>query len=236
MGIDMLSHEYKCIFVHIPKVAGQSIEHVFLNLHGLTWETRSPLLLRANEDPELGPPRLAHLKASEYVSCGHITQEKFDSYFKFAFVRNPWSRLVSIYTYLGYFEVMPFKQFISEDFSSATAWEPHLFIKSQYDYLFDENGKQLVDYIGRFEDLQSGFNQVCSEMGLSEITLPYVNKTKKNVGGVQRLKKVIKQISPFHKNYSVPGSYTQYYDKESIQYVKNLYEKEIDIFEYRFGE
>ena len=37
----MISDKYKCIFVHIPKVAGQSIEHVFLDLHGLTWETRN---------------------------------------------------------------------------------------------------------------------------------------------------------------------------------------------------
>ena len=30
----MICHDYKCIFVHIPKTAGQSIEHVFLNQLG----------------------------------------------------------------------------------------------------------------------------------------------------------------------------------------------------------
>ena len=63
----MISHHQKCVFVHIPKNAGQSIEHVFINLLELTWETRAPLLLRRNEHPELGPLRLAHLKAEEYV-------------------------------------------------------------------------------------------------------------------------------------------------------------------------
>ncbi len=33
----MISHQHKCILVHVPKTAGQSIEHVFLDLHGLTW-------------------------------------------------------------------------------------------------------------------------------------------------------------------------------------------------------
>ena len=75
----MLSQKYKCIFVHIPKAAGQSVERVFLELHGLSWEMRSPLLLAQNSDSAMGPPRLAHLRASEYVSCGHTTKDNFDS-------------------------------------------------------------------------------------------------------------------------------------------------------------
>ena len=232
----MLSHEYKCIFVHIPKVAGQSIEHVFLDLHGLTWESRAPLLLLPNDNPMLGPPRLAHLKASEYVSCGHVSREKFDSYFKFSFVRNPYSRIVSIYKYLGYFEIMPFKQFLKTDFSDEDRWEPKLFVESQWDYLFDENGKQLVDYIGRFEELQSGFNHVCEEIGLPETMLPFVNKTGSNLSSYGAFKKFVKHISPLHKNYSVQGRYTEYYDDESRKLVADLYEKEIEVFKYRFGD
>ena len=98
----MICHHYKCVFVHIPKNAGQSIEHVFLNLLNLTWETRAPLLLRCNDRLELGPPRLAHLKADEYVRYNYLTQEMFNDYFKFSFVRNPWSRIISIYKYLGF--------------------------------------------------------------------------------------------------------------------------------------
>jgi hypothetical protein len=77
----------KSIFVHIPKNAGQSIEHVL-----------APLLLTYNNNPELGPPRLAHLKAREYVSCKYLTREQFDDYFKFAFVRDPgteWSQPIN---------------------------------------------------------------------------------------------------------------------------------------------
>lgn len=232
----MLSKKHKCIFVHVPKVAGQSIEHVFLDLHGLTWETRAPLLLRPNDDSAAGPPRLAHLKASEYVSCGHTTQEDFDSYFKFSFVRNPWSRLVSIYKYLGYFEVMPIKQFLKEGFSSKEEWEANLLVKPQYDYLFDENGVQLVDYIGRFEELQTGFDHVCMKIGIPQTTLPYVNKTSSSAARNKVLKRIAKRLSPFHKNYEVNGRYTEYYDSESRQLVSSIYEKEIEIFKYVFGK
>jgi hypothetical protein len=232
----MLSQKHKCIFVHVPKVAGQSIEHAFLDLHGLSWETRAPLLLRPNDDPAAGPPRLAHLTAAEYVSCGHVTQEVFNACFKFSFVRNPWSRLVSIYKYLGLTEVMPFKQFLKEDFSSEEEWEANLFVRPQYDFLFDKNNKQLVDYIGRFEELQSGFDHVCDVIGIPQMMLPYINKTGSDAGAYKGLKKFVKRISPFHGYYEVKGSYTEYYDNESIQYVANVYEKEIETFKYTFGK
>src|SRR5262245_2591511 len=86
----MISHAQRCVFVHIPKVAGQSVEHVFVGWNNLTWKKRAPLLLRPNDNPAKGPPRLAHLRAEEYVQFGYLPPEKFASYFKFSFVRNPW--------------------------------------------------------------------------------------------------------------------------------------------------
>ena len=48
---------------------------------------------------------------------------------------------------------MSFKQFLIEDFSATEGWEPRLMRAPQYDYLFTENGEQLVDSIYRFEEL-----------------------------------------------------------------------------------
>src|SRR4051794_30841719 len=96
----MLSHQHQTIFIHISKCAGQSVENAFLADVGLTWETRAPLLLRANGDPRLGPPRLAHLPAADYVACGHVDAQTFERYFKFAIVRDPWSRAISLYRHL----------------------------------------------------------------------------------------------------------------------------------------
>ncbi len=50
----MLSRKYKCVFVRIPKVAGQSIEQVFLGFHGLGWDNRDELLLTPNDNPHYG--------------------------------------------------------------------------------------------------------------------------------------------------------------------------------------
>lgn len=62
----MISHEHKTVFIHVPKVAGQSVELAFLRQLGMTWEERAPLVLRHNPDPAKGPERLAHLLAREY--------------------------------------------------------------------------------------------------------------------------------------------------------------------------
>ena len=50
----MILHKHKSIFIHIPKVAGKSIENVFIQELGLTYKTRKPLLLIPNDQPEIG--------------------------------------------------------------------------------------------------------------------------------------------------------------------------------------
>jgi len=208
----MLCHHYKCIFVHIPKNAGQSVERVFLNLLGLTWRTRAPLLLRANQNPALGPPRLAHLKADEYVRYQYVPQIMFDEYFKFAFVRNPWCRLVSLYKYLEYVNKCDFKTFLFSEFKKTLTKEMPWFISPQRDFICSDDGTLLVDYIGRFESLQNDFNVVCEKIGIPKTKLPHINK------------------SPA----SVSPAYQDYYDEESMEFVAQFYQKDIEMFDYNF--
>lgn len=91
----MISRKHRVIFVRIPKTAGQSIGQTFLDDLGLGWDQRGALLLRPNADPAKGPTALAHLYADEHVRLGHVGQAEFDSYYKFAAVRNPYGRLLS---------------------------------------------------------------------------------------------------------------------------------------------
>ena len=109
----MLCHKHKCIFVHIPKTAGQSIEKVFLESLQFDESRRPELLLRPNNDPNKGPPRLAHLKAQDYFEYEYITKETFYKYFKFSFVRNPWDRAVSHYLYMVPERNISFEKFLN---------------------------------------------------------------------------------------------------------------------------
>ncbi|MBF7049372.1 sulfotransferase family 2 domain-containing protein, partial [Campylobacter volucris] len=68
--------KYKCIFIHVPKVAGTSIERVIFQTN--TW-------------------LVGHVKAIDYIN---LDKDRFNSYFSFGFVRNPYDRVVSAYYYL----------------------------------------------------------------------------------------------------------------------------------------
>ena len=74
-------------------------------------------------------------------------------------------------------------------------------------YLYkDVQQVNLVDFVGRYENLQKDF-----DIHFGGITLEVINKTK-------------------HKFY------TYYYDEESINEVYNLCKEDIDIFKYEYGE
>lgn len=75
----LVSDTEKFIFFHVPKSGGTSIHSFFKEKYG--WQ----------DDP---PPVLHHMKAKDYMK---FHPEKF-SYFKFAFVRNPFDRLLSAYS------------------------------------------------------------------------------------------------------------------------------------------
>lgn len=177
----MISHDHKVIFVHIPKTGGQSVEHMFLDDLGLTWEEREALLLRPNRDRSLGPNRLAHLYADEYVTCGHVTQEQFDSYFKFAVVRNPYDRIVSEYLYR--FQTTPFwrtpfpRQFVRRTYDNDFHDTPRHMVP-QRRFVTDGEGRIIVDRILRFEEMGAQMEELSERIFGERRTLPHVNKTK----------------------------------------------------------
>jgi hypothetical protein len=65
--------EFQCIFIHIPKTAGTSVARTLFGQGS------------------------RHVPYFEYEK---VNGRKFNRYFKFAFVRNSWDRLVSTYFFL----------------------------------------------------------------------------------------------------------------------------------------
>jgi hypothetical protein len=213
----MISHNHKCIFVHIPKTGGQSIELVFLKDLGLNWKARLPLLMGPNPNRKIGPPRLAHLKASEYVRYRYLSQELYEQYFKFAFVRNPWDRVTSLFRYLGYSKKVSFNIFVTKVLVPRLWKSQYWFVGPQYEYIYDDKGNLNVDYVGRLEHLESHFRHVEQRLGLS-MGVSHANKSSGKTTS-----------STNH-----PKVFQEYYDAEMQEIVADLYRKDIELFGYAF--
>jgi hypothetical protein len=69
-----------------------------------------------------------------------------------------------------------------------------------------------MDFVGRFESLQHDFDRVCEKIGIPKFKLDFKNRTQRSI------------------------SYEDYYDSETRDLVSNLFEKDIDLFKYSFGD
>ncbi|EDY37692.1 conserved hypothetical protein [Cyanobium sp. PCC 7001] len=72
----MISHDHRCIFIHIPRTAGTSIEE---------WLNPTPQWILA--------PEQKHLSS---IQAKILYKDYWDYYFKFSIVRNPYTRSVSL--------------------------------------------------------------------------------------------------------------------------------------------
>ena len=164
----MISHEHKCIFVHIPRCGGTSIE---VNLHGRDW---------FKDDRTT-----KHLIAS---TAKEIYEPYWDDYFKFSFVRNPWDRMVSMskFTYFYGVRIKASKIRFGQYFNKNYPLEIDPRSKSHLgNFTSIENAIYLnilnadIDFVGRYENLQDDFNIVCDRIGIPREQLAHVQKARK---------------------------------------------------------
>ncbi len=234
----MIIPEYKAIYVHIPKAAGQSVENFLLASLGKNRkDDGADYLLRPNDNPEKGPKRLAHLTANEYIEHGYITETNFNDYYKFAIVRNPWARLVSFYKFRGFSTFITFPVFVNHYlpyYFEKEFW----FFKPQTDFIYDNEDKVLLDYIGKLENLDIDFKQIAQKLKIDFTTLPKNNHSiekglisRKSFNLILKHPRLLTQLNLFTQN---PMSYKDAYNDSTITVVNKLYERDIDLLKYAF--
>lgn len=227
----MICRPFHCLFVHIPKSAGQSIEQFFVDRLGLDWDRdREQLLLQANDDPARGTEKLAHLSAAEYVRDGYLDQAEFDTLYKFTFVRNPWTRILSEYRYRNYFAHRSFRDFVLNKLPRPGWDDQYRHIMPQYDMLHDSRGTLLVDFVGRFETLQADFDRVCAKLDIEDSELPHRNKSDKKSRDTKRK---VRNWLYFNGENSI-GRHSDFYDADTRDAVADYYRKDIEAFGYTY--
>jgi chondroitin 4-sulfotransferase 11 len=160
----------KAIFIRNPKCATISIRNV-LKYPGFN--------TRVDEDE-------AHQTATSWSK-----KPDYKDHFTFSVCRNPYDRLLSgwlficrrkldkhekiLETYGNDFNA--FVHNLDDDFGMKLT-EVDMVTWPQYKWMLDENGKCIVDEIGRFERLSSWWAGLCQSKGWPTVELPKSNSTK----------------------------------------------------------
>jgi len=177
------------------------------------------------------------------VRYKYLTQEQFDEYFKFSFVRNPWDRTVSIYKYFGWDRYVDFKKFVVKKLQNHVWRDNYWFVGPQSDFVCNQRGDIMVDFLGKFENLRADFNQVCQHLRLAPTELPHINKsTKQKLEPNLNPRKVFNYARWLYHTSTMPSfktrpsfsNYRDYYDNESRDLVAKVYKKDIELFGYEF--
>ena len=191
------------LFMHVPKTGGVSL---------------------LNTDIASRIDRKIHSLSKDLDIAATIRDLGAADSFKFAFVRNPYDRLVSLYHY--FFTMTPDHPFYAynehfipriqarrsfREFCQALPSEGyrnnfHFLPQTRYTH---SRGVSVLDYMGRYEQLD------------------------RHIGDVARLLDVTFAQTP-HLNRSEHDHYRNYFDARSRQIVETLYEEDLDLLAYDF--
>ncbi len=215
----MISHEHKCIFVEIPKTGSTSIRAIIgsppkahLNICQIKYNMEHYWTHYGGIHNRICESLYLLLPKSKRIEIG---KKKFNAYYKFGFVRNPWDRAVSLYFRnegMQMKNMMTFDEFVEWiKYSSSTCRHPVPHV-NQLDWLVNPHGDKLVDFIGKFDNLQDDWKFIAKRLGVSS-ELPH------------------KQKDPIRKKH-----YTEYYSKKTKDIIEDRFRIDIDYFEYKFGD
>jgi hypothetical protein len=198
-----VSDSRKVVFVHIQKTGGLTVDRLL--------NERIPDLRRIGA-------------RHGFARLGMDEQDDWDDYFKFAFVRNPWDRLVSWYSMVT---TMPkdgnelwwyvhensttFEEFIYNctDEVEIKSGVHYSFAYNQLDYVTDDHGNLLVDFIGRLENFDKDLREVFRRLGYELETVP-------------------------HRNRSGHQHYSTFYTPDTELIVRERFKRDIEYFGYEF--
>ena len=212
-----INHDLKAIFIHIPKNGGSYISEILSKYYGFKnyYLHRPDHKFHCNGKDEsvvLHENKihgtLMYYKTSDFINkIMNMNEDKWNTYFIFAFVRNPYDRIVSGWNYINKYNI-PFKNYLNIGINANSFDFWHVFM-TQTKHIIDINQTIRADYIGKFENLEEDLKIILKKIGINDI----IHK-------------------PFIKNSKPHKKYTEYYDEFTTQKVNIIMKEDFSNFNY----
>jgi sulfotransferase famil protein len=200
------STQYKFCFISNPQCASSSIRFM---LNGLS---------DIGSGKKFGPAGLGmknHMSLPDSKNLLRELGENADDYFFFSSIRNPWDKMVSRFHYglrnagsvwhERAIKSGSFGAFIRDTSIQDAA------LNTEYRALFCENGSYALNDIIKVENFDTDIGRIWNALSLPKVRMRHTNK-----------------------NSDRTANYRKYYDDESIEIVRRIFDKEIERFEYAF--
>jgi len=205
----IISTSHRFVFAAIPKTGTHSVRRALrLHMGPADQEQVGLFVQRSLPIPDLA--RIGHGHITLAQLRPHMASADFEAFFKFAFVRNPFDRFVSYSSFItrevGHFDRDP--QRVMRHFLANPPWD-HILFRPQFEFVTDAGGNLLADYIGRVEQMQQSYDEICARIGIPSASLDQVNSSRR-------------------------AAYRDYYDQELIDGVAKLYARDLELFDYGF--
>ena len=213
-----INHEKKAIFIHIPKTGGSYVADILEKNYGFKkYYLQRPdhiSFCNGKDHSVKMHENKIHGTLMYYQTCPYInkimkmTPEKWNSYYIFTFVRNPYDKIVSGWNYCNKYNIR-FQNYINIDFNDNDYDYLHVFMP-QFRHIIGKDGKNRADFIGYYENLEQHLKIILLKIGFEKILhKPYLKNNKK------------------HANYK------EYYtDNNIIEKVKYLLKEDFNNLEY----
>jgi hypothetical protein len=174
-----INHDLKAIFIHVHKTGGTYISYMLHKYYGFkNYYLRRPdhdqfCLSKKKNTKYINYENrihgvLVYYKTSSYINKKmNMTREKWNTYYKFAFIRNPYDKLVSAWYHINRFNI-PFKNYFNLINICNDVEYMHMFLP-QVRNIINENGIININFIGKFENLEEDFQKVLKNIGVKNI-------------------------------------------------------------------
>tara|TARA_B000000475_G_scaffold241284_1_gene212006 strand:+ start:329 stop:982 length:654 start_codon:yes stop_codon:yes gene_type:complete len=209
----IISHKYKFIFIANPKTATQYVRKILEPFLDVTDDEISYLFkIKKSKYSELNKLRTEHIRA---VDIKNIVGNKiWNTYFKFSFIRNPYTRFVSIFLFNNrnkkYYSdinnlIQNWKEnnIVLKEFKNMS--NKNFFKKTQSYWFTDENENLMIDFIGDFDNLDNDLKYIFN---------------KCSIGKYSKMKKI---------NSSISHNYKDYLNNYTIKFIDEYYKKDFYI-------